>query len=255
MLDTERRLSHRLAVSGRRSKCASQHFQVRLAPPHLGGILITSDQCNSQNLTLRFFKDSTESSCGYSNTSDALTFTTSSIPVIGACFEFADLFGGNSSQGFINQTQNLGGLQQSNAGIAWQLLNKDAYDPQGNYSGILYRQHVLNDDGEDKYKPGHFAERLVTLYGGKNCTEVDSSSNETLVDWYGFSCWSESEGRCGTLPYSIVSFHVTPEADFADKDGTCWDFAQLGAAAGLRRSVGTALASFLMASIMVEILV
>lgn len=187
----------------------------------------------SQNITLRFLQDNQANTCNYDNSSKVLTFTTSSVPVISHCFDFSNLFGGNAAQGFVNQTENLGwagGGQE--AGIRWQLLNLDTFDPQANYSNILYRQHVLSPSSDDD-KPGHYANRRVTIYGAPGCSEADPSDNHTLLPWYGFSCWSEEAGSCGKLPYGIASFSVQPGPDDDERDGTCWDFAERGGAAGM----------------------
>jgi hypothetical protein len=69
------------------------------------------------------------------------------------------------------------------------------------------------------------------LYGGLDCTERDPEDDKGLLDWYGLSCWSEVEGECGSLPYSVASFAVIPVAE--DKEGTCMVFAQLGAGVGI----------------------
>jgi hypothetical protein len=184
---------------------------------------------SNQNITIRFFP-TTQDTCSYTNTTSALTFTTSSIPILSHCFDFASLFSGNSTQGFVNQTENQGSTVWGEAGIHWQLFNAETFDPQTNYSGILYRQHVTNPTDDDD-KPGQHADRRVTLYGAKKCRESDGQSE--LLPWYGFDCWSENEGSCGTLPYGIVSFSVQPQQD--EEQGTCWVFAERGAAA----SVGT----------------
>ncbi|ORY16600.1 hypothetical protein BCR34DRAFT_556887 [Clohesyomyces aquaticus] len=197
----------------------------------------------NQNITLRFFQNSAADSCAYSNSSAALTFTTESIPIISRCFDFADLFSGNATQGFVNQTGNLAPGTIGEAGIRWQLENVDKFDTQANYSRVLYRQHITNPANDDD-KPRHYADRRVTVYGGKGCTEKDPSSNETLLPWYGFSCWSEDEGTCGTLPYSIASFSVQPGPDDKNKDGTCWVFAERGAAAHLSLSSQAMMAVF-----------
>ncbi|KAF2999897.1 hypothetical protein E8E13_008476 [Curvularia kusanoi] len=64
-----------------------------------------SDSLNL-NLTLRFFTSSQDDCCDLSATSQALTFTTNSIPVLPVCFDLVDLFGGNATSGFVNQTGN-----------------------------------------------------------------------------------------------------------------------------------------------------
>jgi hypothetical protein len=135
------------------------------------------------------------------------------IPVISRCFNFVNLFSGNTTQGFVNQTQNLGGITIGEAGKHWQLENVEQIDKEGSCSRVLYRQYIPSP-ASDEVKPGHYADCQVTLYGGRDCSELDpSSSNITapLLQWYGFGCWSKSKGSCGTLPYSIASFSVQPK--------------------------------------------
>ncbi|KAF2655594.1 hypothetical protein K491DRAFT_423715 [Lophiostoma macrostomum CBS 122681] len=167
-------------------------------------------------------------SCGYSNTTHALTFTTSSIPVASYCFDFAELFRGNATQGFVNQTKVLSSGAFGEAGIHWQLENVDTFDLQGNYTSVLYHQHIPNPASHD-WKPGHYAERVAMIYGGTSCTEANPSGNKTLLPWYGFSCWSEDEGSCGTTPYKIGSFNLGSGVDKKNQH-TCWMFAEEGAA-------------------------
>lgn len=155
------------------------------------------------------------------------------------CFNFADLFGGNATRGLVNQTHNLAyqyrhdGRQE---GIAWQLENKDSFDPKANYSKLLYRQHV--ESPSEDYEPGSYAYRRINVYGGLDCSDHDLERpfGERLVDWYGFDCFSEGEGDCGTLPYGIKSFTVQPGRFGNEKaqDGKCLVFAKMGAAARLQ---------------------
>lgn len=194
----------------------------------------------NQNITLRFFTSSQTDTCDYGNSSTALTFTTSSFPVVGKCFNVADLFGGNATTGYVNQTRNvLGSARKDNPGIHWLLENKDAYDPSANYSSMLYRQHVQNP-ASDAYKPGHFANRWITVYGGVNCSELDPTAKKDekkpLLPWFGWSCFSEGQGSCGDTPYNIASFYVNPVEN--SRSGTCWDFAYMGAAASIRVGSG-----------------
>jgi hypothetical protein len=155
-----------------------------------------------------------------------LTFTTSSVPIISHCFDLEELFGGNATQGFVNQTGNIRPPYTGEAGIHWQLENVDTYDPQTNFSSILYRQHVT-DPAPDKLKPGNQADRAVNVYPSKTCTEL--GPGDELLSWYGFSCWSENEGSCGTTPYRIGSFAIVNLEKTSD-NGKCWVFAELGAA-------------------------
>lgn len=186
----------------------------------------------SQNVTLRFFPDGSEETCSYENSTNALTFTTFSMPILGHCFNLADLFSGNATRGFVNQTGNLlPNWRTQEQGIAWQLENMKIFDPQANYSRVLYRQSVYNPQ-DKRYEPGSYAWRRINIYGGVNCTELDPAG-DALLDWYGFNCFSEGGGSCGTLPYSIASFNILPGA-FEKEDeqhGKCMVFAQLGTAA------------------------
>lgn len=139
------------------------------------------------------------------------------------CFNFARLFGGNTTQGFEDHTS--GGTGE--VGLYWSLSNTKSFDAKANYSRVLYRQHIT-DAQQDKYKPGHTASRQVTLYSGKDCSDLDEIKKNDTQPWFGFSCWSEDQGSCGTLPYGVVSFAVKgiPEKD-ADKD-KCMVFAKSG---------------------------
>jgi hypothetical protein len=191
----------------------------------------------SLNLTLRFFTISQDDSCDFGSSNQALTFTTESGPVISHCFDFADVFGGNATSGFVNQSANQPGVW-GEAGIHWSLSNKDAFDASANYSSVLYRQSSLGSTPESE--PGYPANVRATVYPGKRCTERDPDNNSTdgLLPWYGFGCLSEDKGRCGTTSYSIASFRITPGVE-DKKEDTCWDFARYGqsAAARLPKSV------------------
>jgi hypothetical protein len=124
----------------------------------------------------------------------------------------------------VNQTANIAPPYTGEAGIHWQLENVNTYDPQTNYSSILYRQHITNP-GRDDLKPGNQADRAVTLYASNNCRDLVSSSGD-ILGWYGFSCWSEDKGSCGTAPWKIGSFSIQDKAEL----DSCWVFAKDGAA-------------------------
>ena len=187
---------------------------------------------DSLNLTLRFFTSSQDDSCDFSATSRALTFTTESIPILPVCFDLADLFGGNATSGFVNQTGNQPAVA-GEKGIHWSILNADDYDASANYSSVLYRQKVPNPNTDDQ-KPGHPAGRRATLYPGKGCTGKDPNDEKGLQPWYGLSCWSEDKGRCGTAPYSFQSFYI--QAGDKDSENKCWDFARYGQSGAARLS-------------------
>lgn len=200
----------------------------------------------SLNLILRFSTASQDDSCGFSATRRAPTFTTASIPILPVCFDLADLFGGNATSGFVNQTGNQPAVA-GEKGLHWSILNADEYDASANYSSVMYRQHLLNPNTDDQ-KPGHPARRRATLYPGKGCTEKDPNDENGLQPWYGFSCWSEDEGSCGTAPYSFQSFYIQA----GNEDRKCWEFARNGQSGAVRMSksvvaafVGTSVALWL----------
>ncbi|KAM0699436.1 hypothetical protein Q7P36_000438 [Cladosporium allicinum] len=177
----------------------------------------------SLNLTLRFLPstpDSPESTCAYSNTTNALTFTTSTTPKQYHCFNIAELFTGNATSGFVNQSRP---SEWYDSGLYWSISNAETFDAQANYSRILYRQ------AEKDQEPGSYAVKRVNLYGGLDCTERDPHDEKGLLDWYGLSCWSGVEGDCGSLPHAVASFAVLP---VGSTEGTCLVYAQLGAGVG-----------------------
>ncbi|KAH7399071.1 hypothetical protein DE146DRAFT_656464 [Phaeosphaeria sp. MPI-PUGE-AT-0046c] len=188
------------------------------------------------NLTLRFFTSSQDDSCDFGATGQAITFTTESIPVLPYCFDLADLFDGNATSGFVNQTGNRPNVLGEH-GIHWSLSNTEAYDASANYSSVLYRQHISSPNTDDQ-KPGHRAERRATIYPGKGCTQKDPNDDKGLLPWFGLSCLSEDKGRCGTTPYSIQSFYI--QAGDSEKQGTCWDFAKNGQSAAAHLSMSVA---------------
>lgn len=185
------------------------------------------------NLTLRFFPTAQEGSCGYSNSSDALTFTTMDIPVSGHCFSIAELFGGNSTRGFINQTHNLGRSWSSrkgeDAGIRWKVENSESYDPKANYSSILYHQNDgINLQDRD---PEDYSYRTVFLYGSDDCRDVDTSPADAFDTWFGLNCWSSDEGDCRDIYYGVGSFSMQAAPSNEERERTCWSFAENGSGA------------------------
>ena len=171
---------------------------------------------NGYNVTLRFFEESQRDTCSFRNSSRAISFTTSSIPVIADCFDVDDLFGGNTTQGFVNQTENLGAGQGA-TGIYWALQNAESYNPQANYSSILYRLYSEVSGGDEKLQPGQYADRVVNVYPSKGCRDKDPSNNPptAVLPWYGFSCWSEEGGIVVLL--RIVYAALTSSQDLRGK--------------------------------------
>ena len=141
------------------------------------------------------------------------------------CFNLAELFAGNATSGFVNQTNP---SEWAESGLHWSISNAETFNAQANYSGVLYRQ------ASHEREAMSYAPRRVNLYGGLDCTERDPEDDQGLLDWYGLSCGSGAEGICDDLPYRVASFAVLPVAE--DEDGNCMVYAQLGAGVGgLRR--------------------
>lgn len=100
--------------------------------------------------------------------------------------------------------------------------------------------------GDDRFEPGAYAYRRVNVYGGINCTDVDLAETTGYINWYGFNCWSENEGNCGTTPYSIASFLIAPGL-FEREGGTCMVFAEMGIGSShqhLKAAVGALVGAF-----------
>ncbi|KAF2171032.1 hypothetical protein M409DRAFT_51263 [Zasmidium cellare ATCC 36951] len=168
------------------------------------------------NLTVTFYPD-TSDSCN--STSNGISFTTASVPNTNECFNLADLFAGNSTFGFRNQTPSTS-FDQDSVGLYWRIENVDAYDSQANYSNVLYQQPVTNDnDGE---AAGTDAVRYLSVYNAPGCIP---SGEPEVQPWVGWTCSSSAEGECGALPYSVASFKVDDASAVNERDGKCWNFA------------------------------
>ena len=124
----------------------------------------------------------------------------------------------------------------------------DVYDPQGNYSNVLYRQHISNAVNNND-KPGHYAVRMVNVYSAKGCRD-DPNDPRGWVDWHGFSCWSEDEGKCGNTGYSIASFYLK-DLDRRSREDKCWSFAHMGGSARAFPSSWVVIKSMLSTSLVV----
>lgn len=162
-------------------------------------------------MTLRFFTESQTDSCDCDNSRNALTCTTSSIPFTSYSFDIKDLFGGNGSSGFVDQIKNVASSVSyvGDVGIRWQLLNKENFSRDANYSSMLYQQYVANPSS-DAQKPGNSApHRGITVYVGKNCSENDPNDKSIagLFPEYYLNCLTDEKGSCGTTPFKIASFN------------------------------------------------
>ncbi|KAK4501916.1 hypothetical protein PRZ48_007725 [Zasmidium cellare] len=151
------------------------------------------------NLTVTFYPDTGES-CN--STSSGISFTTSSIPPDDECFNLADLFSGNSTFGFRNQTPSTI-FPQDPIGLSWSIQNADAYDAQANYSYVLYQQPLANEEDGEAGKTD--ASKYFSVYNAPGCT---ATGDEEVQPWVGWTCATSASGDCGALPYSVASFKV-----------------------------------------------
>lgn len=121
-----------------------------------------------------------------------------------------------------NQT-NSTSIQSSEtaAGIGYTLSGEQAFDSQANYSHVWYQQR--NESGTTK--AGKTATLGLIVFPGQDCQEIGSP----IETCYGWSCQSEINGQCNTLPYSARSFSVQPGWNHHKKH--CFDFAKEGKAA------------------------
>ncbi|KAI4622532.1 uncharacterized protein J4E87_006474 [Alternaria ethzedia] len=200
---------------------------------------------HAANLTLRFFTESQDDTCSFRNSSEALTFTSSSIPTMDHCFNLEDIFGGNTTQGFVNQSAYP--PFSATAGINWSVENAALYNAQANYTNVLYHLHVPGAEAAEQY-----ADRRVNIYPAKDCYNADPNSDATmppLLPWYGYDCVSDRDGNCGTIEYDVRSFYLLPGTRERDQSGRCLLSAKWGAASSIYSSSRVILGAALSASL------
>lgn len=110
----------------------------------------------------------------------------------------------------------------------WVVHNKNAYDPQTNYSTVWYQQTT---NITDKVGAGQDAARQFNVYSGRDCKQGQTPDQTTLEPWIGYSCQSESGGQCNTASISIKSFRLDDARRMNKENPKCWDFAYMGSAA------------------------
>lgn len=170
---------------------------------------VVTEHQHSLNLTVTFYPNTGDFCNG---TESGISFNTASVPADEECFNLAELFTGNSTFGFRNQTPS-SSISQDPVRLYWTIDNIDAYDPQANYSTILYQQPVLNDNnGEGE---GTDASRYFSVYNGEDCRAL----GDPVQPWVGWTCSSSDEGQCNTLPYSVASFKIDDAAALNSRDG------------------------------------
>ncbi|KEQ97892.1 hypothetical protein AUEXF2481DRAFT_552198 [Aureobasidium subglaciale EXF-2481] len=135
------------------------------------------------DFTLRFFETSQDDTCSYANSSNALTCTTRDVPRVNHCFNLVDLFDGNATEGFVNQTRNPYAPVE---GVRCNVQNSEMFNPEANYSSILYCQYQLHQSDNKDLESGHTARRGVSIYPGQDCRDL--APDGKVKRWYGFSC-------------------------------------------------------------------
>ncbi|RWA06114.1 hypothetical protein EKO27_g8989 [Xylaria grammica] len=179
----------------------------------------------SLNLTLTFYPDEDNTCSG--DDSKAISFSTSSYPLVQSCFNLDEIFANNSTGGVRNSSS----TSTSDRGLRWVITNSEAWDPNGNYSHVKYEQ--LDPTGRDDDDDGEitWSSRRVNIYNGDDCLQASSPDDEEeLLPWFSWTCHSSEDDHCRTVPYDIKSFFILP-LDDDDMDGKCLDFALYGASA------------------------
>ncbi|CAJ2510453.1 Uu.00g051560.m01.CDS01 [Anthostomella pinea] len=210
----------------------SQHYQVIAASNMLSWTtiarasslvlalpcLISAQSTTNDNLTLTFYPDS-ESTCG----NNGISFTTGvSEPYTNLCFNLADVFGGNQTNGMRNASSS--SVPPLPGVFEWTVLDKEAYDPAANYSHIRYQQPQKSTTNNSDH---HLeAYRSVTLYNGKQCLQEPEAGGGPVLPWYGLNCISDDGGDCHTLPYNLQSFGVETAVYAQAED--CWKLSKQG---------------------------
>ncbi|KAK6004695.1 hypothetical protein QM012_008557 [Aureobasidium pullulans] len=178
----------------------------------------------SSNLTFSF-SPATLDNCASNGSAEAITFTTSSVPLLYQCFNIEDLFASsNTSSSYgARTTQSTSGTYTYEQ-ISWRIFNADAYSTQTNYSGIWYFQQNFTwpAQGED-------AERIFEVFDAKDCHQT-GPTNDSIYPILGWTCQSSAKGDCYEAPYNIRSFQIGSAAGINSKIKKCW-IASTGAAA------------------------
>ncbi|KAK5173154.1 uncharacterized protein LTR77_003276 [Saxophila tyrrhenica] len=206
--------------------------------------LALSTLAASTNLTISFNTPG-DAGCGAKDSSNALTFTTGSIPPSRQCFNIEELFRGNESQSQGSRIEHSAGSSEPYEAILWVVYKANQFRPGLNYSQISYLQRNTSSPEE-----GKDAARLFEVYSGRDCIASDSSDG-SVHPWFGWTCQGPIDGSCSTVPYSVASFQVGSAWEINSRGGgQCWDAALKGAAAGRDRvAVNAAIVAILAAAI------
>ncbi|KAI5359849.1 hypothetical protein Slin14017_G094100 [Septoria linicola] len=195
---------------------------IRLAPSHILLSTAVYAQESSSHLTMTFSPNNL-STCADRHSSQGITFTTSSIPLVPECFNLDEIFTSNTSSGLILQPI-AGGNDPYQ--LTWKVHNRQIYDPNANYSRIRYQQ----TNGTGEIPEGAAAGRRFNAYPGRDCAQGEDEVTGERQWGYEMSCQSSQEGSCHETGLGIRSFLVAGATD-ANEGGECLDWVQQGAGA------------------------
>ncbi|KAH0337331.1 hypothetical protein KCU81_g8148, partial [Aureobasidium melanogenum] len=159
------------------------------------------------NLTVSF-SPATLDNCASNGSTEAIIFTTSSIPLSYQCFNIEDLFGSsNASPSWGSRTTESASRTYTSEEISRRVFNANSYSAQTNYSRIWYQQQNFTSP-----KQGEDAARIF------ECLAAETT------------CQSSGNGECYEAPYNIGSFQIGSAAAVNSGAKKCW-VASTGSAA------------------------
>ncbi|TQV90998.1 hypothetical protein V2A60_008191 [Cordyceps javanica] len=201
----------------------------------LAKAVITPDASNG-NLTIALFADSQGDACSANDISNAISLTTSSLPVSFTCFNVGDIFSqSNTSTEFTNGSANYHDDGDQRNGVAWRLQNQHLYDAKANYSRVWYAQANAS-----RIEPGKDGSWVFYTYALPNCEQLakERPSKPDEHPWYETSCQTGRDGQCRSTPGAIVSFGINTAASYNPSHGGCATWAKQGMAPSSRRGAG-----------------
>jgi hypothetical protein len=171
--------------------------------------------------------------CVTASSPDSLAFTTSNIPKIRECFNLDEVFAANNASSHSISTSILNSsFRNYTFDYAVSGLEQGGYNVNTNYSQIWYYQN--NQTQGAKFKAGKGATQQLTVYSDRDCHAGLGSAPRTLEPWLGWTCQSDPQGQCDTVPISIKSFQVTDASTVNAGYPKCWDKAVMGSASSVK---------------------
>lgn len=81
-----------------------------------------------------------------------------------------------------------------------KLSNFDTYDPNANYSSVLFQQYLASPQTK-KTLPGMYGDRVLNLYGGPDCRDLDPKKT--------YSETGTASAAGASLRARVVRFHTS----------------------------------------------